>query len=63
MKRKRTVKHVKKEGRVSIRISYPLLKAVEKKAYEEDKSISAVIVEGVRKYLNFKMPPMPDAEK
>lgn len=50
-------KPAKKEKLLAARVSPELYKAVSDRAYEEQKSASAIIVEALRKYLNFKMPP------
>jgi len=56
-----SVKHwksVRKDVPVTVRFTKPLYQAIVARAYDENKSISAVIVESVRKHLDFKMPPM-----
>ena len=53
-------KVVRKERRLTVRITDPLYEAIENRAYEENKSISTIIVESVIKHLDFKMPPKPD---
>jgi len=53
-------KVVRKERRLTVRITDPLYEAIENRAYEENKSISTIVVESVIKHLDFKMPPKPE---
>jgi hypothetical protein len=49
-------KAIRKEMRVAARITPELWEAVSKRAYEENKSVSIILVESLIKYLDFKMP-------
>jgi hypothetical protein len=63
MEKKKNSKHwknVRKDVRVTVRFTEPLHRAIDKRAYEENRTVSAVIIEAVRKLLDFKMPP-PDS--
>jgi len=61
MKRKRKQgrpeKMVRKDERIAARITRELYDALQKRAYEEQKNASIVMVEALMQYLNFKMPP------
>jgi hypothetical protein len=60
MNEKKSVQHrkdIRKDVRLTVRLTEPLFNALEDRAYEESKTVSAVIIEAVRKFLDFKMPP------
>jgi predicted DNA binding CopG/RHH family protein len=62
MEKKKNIRHWKedrKEIRVTVRFSEPLYTAIAKRAYQEDKTVSAVIIEAARTLLDFKK-PLPD---
>jgi predicted DNA-binding protein len=52
-------KDVRAEKRLTIRFTAQLYAALDTRSYEESKTISAIVIEAVRKYLDFKMPPRP----
>jgi Skp family chaperone for outer membrane proteins len=56
-------KAVRKERRLTVRFTEPLYDAIETRAYQENKSISTVIIESAMKFLDFKMPPKPEKEE
>lgn len=49
---------VKKDERIAARVTRELYDALQKRAYEENKSGSVILVEALIKYLDFKMPPL-----
>jgi DNA-binding FadR family transcriptional regulator len=58
---KKSIQHrktIRKEKRLTVRFHQQLYTAIEARAYEESKTVSAVIIEAVRKHLDFKMPPI-----
>jgi hypothetical protein len=53
---KKRRKIIRKEARVAARITPELFEVVSKRAYEENKSVSIIVVEALIKFLDFKMP-------
>lgn len=49
---------VKKDERIAARVTRELYDALQKRAYEENKSGSVILVEALIKFLDFKMPPI-----
>ena len=54
----RPKKEVTKGTMVAARLTQELHDALHKRAYEENKTASVIVVEALIKYLNFKMPPL-----
>ena len=54
----RPEKEVTKETMVAARLTRELHAALHKRAYEENKTASVIVVEALIRFLNFKMPPM-----
>jgi hypothetical protein len=57
-KRGRPKIEVKKDERIAARVTRELYDALQKRAYEENKSGSVILVEALIRFLDFKMPPM-----
>jgi hypothetical protein len=57
-KKRRKAKAVRKEERVSARITQGLYEAVKLRAHQEQKPTSFVLLDALSKYLDYKVPPL-----
>jgi uncharacterized protein (DUF1778 family) len=56
MAKKRRGMLIKREKRVAARITKELYQALEKRAFQEHKTMTTLVIEAIMKYLDFKMP-------
>jgi hypothetical protein len=60
---KKKRKLVRREERVSARVTTGLYAALEERAVHEEKKLSEVVVAALRAYLDYKASPPPSSEK